>query len=126
MKSQIEELSTLVDEFCDERDWKQFHNIKDLAIGLSIEASELLQIFLWKDSNEIDSMLGNPGKREDIEDEIADVLFFLLRIAHLNNIDLQAALKKKIIKNEQKYPVSLFKGSNKKYNEIQDDRISKE
>lgn len=126
MKSQIEELSALVDEFCDERDWKQFHNIKDLAIGLSIEASELLQIFLWKDSNEIDAILGNPGKREDIEDEIADVLFFLLRIAHLNNIDLQAALKKKIIKNEQKYPVSLFKGSNKKYNEIQDDRISKE
>ncbi len=68
----------------------------------------------------------NPDKREDIEDEIADILFFLLRIAHLNNIDLQAALKKKIIKNEQKYPVSLFKGSNKKYNEIQDDRISKE
>jgi len=118
MKSQITELSKLVDDFCDARDWKQFHNIKDLTIGLSIEASELLQLFLWKDSNEVKSVLENPTKREDIEDEIADVFFFLLRIAHLNDIDLQDALKKKIIKNDLKYPVSQFKGSNKKYNEI--------
>lgn len=124
MKSQLEILSELVDEFCDERDWKQFHNIKDLAIGLSIEASELLQIFLWKNSDEVQDTLENPGKRENIEDEVADVFFFLLRIAHLNDIDLQSALEKKIIKNKLKYPVSQFKGSNKKYNEIQDDRIS--
>jgi NTP pyrophosphatase (non-canonical NTP hydrolase) len=124
MNSQLEKLSELVDNFCEERDWKQFHNIKDLAMGLSIEASELLQIFLWKDSKEVEALLDTPNKREDIEDEVADVLFFLLRIAHLNNIDLQMALEKKIIKNELKYPVSKFKGSNKKYNEIQDDRIS--
>jgi NTP pyrophosphatase (non-canonical NTP hydrolase) len=124
MNSQLEKLSELVDNFCEERDWKQFHNIKDLAMGLSIEASELLQIFLWKDSKEVEALLDTPNKREDIEDEVADVLFFLLRIAHLNNIDLQTALEKKITKNELKYPVSKFKGSNKKYNEIQDDRIS--
>jgi NTP pyrophosphatase (non-canonical NTP hydrolase) len=124
MNSQLEKLSELVDNFCEERDWKQFHNIKDLAMGLSIEASELLQIFLWKDSKEVEALLDTPNKREDIEDEVADVLFFLLRIAHLNNIDLQMALEKKIVKNELKYPVSQFKGSNKKYNEIQDDRIS--
>lgn len=118
MNSQLEKLSELVDNFCEERDWKQFHNIKDLAMGLSIEASELLQIFLWKDSNEVEAMLDTPNKREDIEDEVADVLFFLLRISHLNGIDLQAALEKKIIKNEQKYPISVFKGSNRKYNEI--------
>jgi NTP pyrophosphatase (non-canonical NTP hydrolase) len=124
MNSQLEKLSELVDNFCEERDWKQFHNIKDLAMGLSIEASELLQIFLWKDSKEVEALLDTPNKREDIEDEVADVLFFLLRIAHLNNIDLQTALEKKITKNELKYPVSKCKGSNKKYNEIQDDRIS--
>lgn len=124
MESELTDLTKLVDEFCDDRDWKKFHNIKDLAIGLSIEASELLQIFLWKDSDEVNSVLKNPDKIEDIEDEVADVLFFLLRIAHLNDIDLQAALKKKIIKNSLKYPISKFKGSNKKYNEIQDDRIS--
>ena len=125
MDPQIDKLSEMVDEFCEDRDWRQFHNIKDLAIGLSIEASELLQIFLWKDSEEVEATLNTPDKREHIEDEVADVLFFLLRIAHLNDIDLQAALKKKIIKNNLKYPVSKFKGSNKKYNEIQDDRIPK-
>lgn len=123
MTSQLERLSELVDNFCDKRDWKQFHNIKDLAIGLSIEASELLQIFLWKDSDEVKATLENPSKRESIEDELADVLFFLLRIAQLNNIDLQATLEKKIIKNELKYPISIFKGSNKKYNEMPDDFI---
>ncbi len=76
MTSQLEKLSELVDDFCDKRDWKQFHNIKDLAIGLSIEASELLQIFLWKDSDEVQATLENPSKRENIEDEVADVLFF--------------------------------------------------
>jgi NTP pyrophosphatase (non-canonical NTP hydrolase) len=124
MTSQLENLSELVDDFCGKRDWKQFHNIKDLAIGLSIEASELLQIFLWKDSAEVKTTLENPSKRENIEDEVADVLFFLLRIAHLNNIDLQTALEKKILKNELKYPISKFKGSNKKYNEMPDDFIS--
>ncbi|MEI7997474.1 MAG: hypothetical protein WCH01_21495 [Methylococcaceae bacterium] len=90
MKSQIENLSTLVDDFCEERDWKQFYNIKDLAIGLTSEASELLQIFLWKDSNEVKATLENQATRERIE-EVSDVLFFILRIAHLNSIDLQTA-----------------------------------
>jgi len=117
MESELTGLTKLVDKFCEDRDWKQFHNIKDLAIGLSIEASELLQLFLWKDSEELNIVLQNSDKREEIEDEVADVLFFLLRLAHLNDIDLQAALKKKIIKNNLKYPVSRFKGSNKKYNE---------
>ncbi len=66
MTSQLEKLSELVDDFCDKRDWKQFHNIKYLAIGLSIEASELLQIFLWKDSDEVQATLENPSKRENI------------------------------------------------------------
>ena len=118
MKTQIESLSELVKVFCEERDWTQFHNIKDLAIGLSIESSELLQIFLWKNNEEIDSMLKDNHKYEHIQDEMADILFFLLRIAQLNNVDLESALKNKIIKNNFKYPVAKSKGSNKKYTEL--------
>ena len=114
---ELRELSNIVNDFCDERDWTQFHNIKDLAIGLSIESSELLQIFLWKSQEEIEDLLKNTSKKQDIEDEVSDILFFLLRIANLNDINLCDALKNKVIKNGLKYPVSEFKGSNRKYNE---------
>ncbi len=117
MKTQLEDLSELVENFCSLREWDQFHNIKDLSIGLSIEASELLQNFLWKDGEQIKEILANEDRKENIKDEMADIFFLLLRIANLNGVDLHDALEKKIIKNDLKYPVSKFKGSNKKYNE---------
>lgn len=118
MKTQLETLSSLVEQFCDERDWAQFHTNKDLAMGLSIEASELLQIFLWKNKDEIKALFESTSKREHIEDELADIFYFLLRIAQLNEIDLQKALENKILKNGIKYPVEKSKGSAKKYNEL--------
>lgn len=115
--SNISDLTGLVKEFCAEREWDQFHGPKDLAIGISTEANELLELFRFKSDAEIINKLTETKYRENVEDEIADVLFFVLRFAELNHIDLVGALKNKISKNASKYPVALAKGSNKKYNE---------
>lgn len=113
----IAELKTLVQKFCEDRDWDQFHNPKELAIAISTEANELLQIFRFKTEKQMDDMLENSKSKTKIEDEISDVLYFVLRFAQLYNIDLSSALETKIQKNNQNYPVEISKGSNKKYNE---------
>jgi NTP pyrophosphatase (non-canonical NTP hydrolase) len=112
------ELNELIDKiktFCEERDWDQYHNPKDLAIGISTEAAELLDLFRFKNNEEIQDTVIN--RRELIEDELADVLFFVLRFAQTNDIDLKKALENKMAKNAVKYPVDKVKGNNKKYNE---------
>jgi NTP pyrophosphatase (non-canonical NTP hydrolase) len=113
----IHELKEKIKEFCDARDWDQFHDAKELAIALSIEASELLEIFRWKTPAEVEALFSNENKKEDIEDEMADVLYFLVRMAQMYELDLSEALDRKMEKNEKKYPVDKFKGSSKKYNE---------
>jgi NTP pyrophosphatase (non-canonical NTP hydrolase) len=114
----IHELNEKVKKFCDDRDWDQFHDAKELAIALNIESSELLEHFRWKKPEEVKAVLADPKKKEEVEDEMADVLYFLIRIAQMNHIDLSEALDRKLEKNNKKYPVDKFKGSNKKYNEI--------
>lgn len=114
----VKELMYKVKEFCEERDWNQFHNPKDLAIGISTEANELLDIFRFKNADDMKAIFENKNKQEHIEEEIADVLFFVLRFAQMNNIDLKQALNKKLYKNAQKYPIDLAKGNNDKYNEF--------
>ena len=114
----IHELKELIRKFCEERDWDQFHNAKDLAIALSIEASELLEIFRWKSPEEVKELFEDENKREDISDEMADVLYFLIRMAQMYDIDLTDALEKKMEKNNNKYPIDKFKGLSKKYNEV--------
>ena len=114
----IHELKEKIKKFCEARDWDQFHNAKDLAIGLSVEASELLEIFLWKSPKEIEELFQNKKKKADIEDEMADVLYFLIRLAERYDLDLTDVLEKKMEKNEEKYPIEKAKGSNKKYNEF--------
>ncbi|MGE4577874.1 MAG: nucleotide pyrophosphohydrolase [Candidatus Methanomethylophilaceae archaeon] len=113
----VDEMKTIVRLFCEDRDWNKFHNPKDLAIGISTEASELLDIFRFKDVSECRELLENKGSRDAVCDELADVLYFVLRFAQMNNIDLASALENKIYKNGNKYPADKFKGSNKKYNE---------
>lgn len=112
----IEELTNVVKDFCEKRNWGQFHNPKDLAIGISTEANELLQIFRFKSDEDLTQIMLS-SKKELIEDEVADILYFLLRFAQMNNINLSNALYKKIAKNEKKYPLEKAKNSNKKYNE---------
>jgi NTP pyrophosphatase (non-canonical NTP hydrolase) len=114
----IHELKEKIKAFCDVRDWDQFHNAKELAIALSIEASELLEIFRWKTHEEVDELFKDEKKKEDIEDELADILYFLVRIAQKYDLDLSEALDRKMEKNDKKYPVDKAKGSHKKYNEF--------
>jgi Predicted pyrophosphatase len=117
MNKTILELTELVKCFCEERDWDQFHNPKDLAIGISTEANELLDIFRFKSEEDMRQIFSDMDKREHVEEEIADVLFFVLRFAQMNQIDLSDALQKKIEKNAMKYTVESSKGNNRKYNE---------
>jgi NTP pyrophosphatase (non-canonical NTP hydrolase) len=103
-------------EFRRERDWEQFHNPKDVAISLSIEASELLEWFQWKTAEQVQQRLASE-KREELEDEIADVAVYLAYLCHDLNIDLNQAIKNKMQKNAAKYPRDKVKGRNDKYNE---------
>jgi NTP pyrophosphatase (non-canonical NTP hydrolase) len=115
---QFEDLQNRVRRFCEERDWDQFHDIKELAIGVSTEAAELLELFRFQSREQCEALLNAPLKREKIEDEIADVLFFILRIAGRYDIDLSRAVEKKMVKNGARYPVDKARGSNRKYDEF--------
>jgi NTP pyrophosphatase (non-canonical NTP hydrolase) len=117
-KTSVHELKEQIRKFCEERDWDQYHNAKDLAIGIITESSELLQHFRFKSDKEVEDMLRNPQKRDHISEEMADVLYFLLRLAQRYDIDLTTELSKKLEKNRKNYPVDKAKGSNKKYTEF--------
>lgn len=97
-------------QFRDDRDWKQFHNPKDLAMALSIEANELLEAFLWKTSDAADT--------EKVKEELADVLAYALLISDAYGFDIQEIVLDKIERNEAKYPVDKAKGNAKKYTEL--------
>jgi len=116
-KTNIKQLKEMVKAFCEERDWDQYHNAKDLAIGIITEASELLEHFRFKSGKEVDDLFKDKFKKDEISEELADVLFFILRFAEKYHIDLSDELKKKLDKNVQKYPIEKAKGSNKKYTE---------
>lgn len=108
----MDELIKKIISFRDERNWKQFHNAKDLALSLSLEASELLENFQWKSSEQ--AVINN---FDDIKDELADVLIYSLTLANDLNINIEQAILNKIKKNAEKYPVEKFKGISKKYTE---------
>ena len=105
--SDITDLQKEALAFRDAREWAQFHNAKDLAAGLSIEASELLECFLWKDAKSADS--------SKIREELADVLVYALLLAHEAKIDIPSAVREKLAKNAIKYPVEKAKGRADKY-----------
>ncbi|MEA5115940.1 MAG: nucleotide pyrophosphohydrolase [Geobacteraceae bacterium] len=118
MTISIEELVRKVKDFCEARDWDQFHGPKDLAIGVSTEAAELLEHFRFQSDEQALALLNDPKTKEEIEDEIADVLFFLIRFSQRFNIDLTNALLRKIDKSDKKYPVEKAKGKNTKYTKL--------
>jgi len=97
-------------EFRNARDWEQFHNPKDLALALSIEAAELNEVFLWKKSEEADL--------EKIKDELADVFAYAILLAEKYDLDINEIVKAKVKKNGEKYPINKSKGTSKKYNEL--------
>ena len=110
MKTDIEQILEELRLFNEERDWDQFHNGKDLAIGLSVEASELLEAFLWKAPEDV-----NPDK---IREELADVLNYAFQMADKYKLDIKQIMLDKIRRNAEKYPIAKAKGSAKKYNEL--------
>lgn len=106
----IEELTFELLKFRKERDWEQFHNPKDLAIAINVEAGELLELFLWKDAQN--------ANRDKVKEEIADVLAFTLLLAEKYELDVRQIVLDKIQANGIKYPVDKAKGTAKKYNEL--------
>ncbi|WP_420540538.1 nucleotide pyrophosphohydrolase (plasmid) [Paenibacillus polymyxa] len=109
----MDELLEKITSFRDERNWGQFHNLKDLAISLNLEASELLELFQWKSSEEAIEQ-----NKDKLQDELADVLYYVLLMCNDLKIDPKEALLKKLQKNAEKYPVEKSYGSNKKYTEL--------
>jgi NTP pyrophosphatase (non-canonical NTP hydrolase) len=107
--SEIRDLQARILRFRDERDWAQFHTPKDLAMSLSVEAAELLELYLWKSSEEADVAR--------VREELADVLYCALLLAEHYQIDVHAAVVDKLAKNALKYPVETSRGSNKKHGE---------
>ena len=106
----IHELKSLIESFVDERDWKQFHSPKNLAMSISIEAAELMELFQWLTLDEAKKVMKEGVLRENATDEIADVMIYALAFCQRNNIDVSYAIKLKMAKNMKKYPVEKFKG----------------
>lgn len=100
-------------QFCLDRNWDQFHDPKNLAISLQLEACEVLELFQWTKDNQV-----KEGKEEDMSDELADVMYWLIMLANHYSIDLVKALDKKMDKNEVKYPIEKAKGKSDKYTEL--------
>jgi NTP pyrophosphatase (non-canonical NTP hydrolase) len=111
--SGLADLTRAVIKFRDERDWSQFHNPKDVALSLLLEATELLEIFQWQEGDAIAEAAAR--RKQDLADELADVLYWTLLMAHDLSIDLPSALRSKLDANAAKYPVDKAKGSSRKY-----------
>jgi len=112
----INELTKRIISFRNARDWKQFHNPKDVALSLVLEATEVMEHFQWKNQKEIETYVET--NKNEIGEELADVLYWVLLISHDLGIDILDALENKILKNEEKYPVEKAKGKHTKYNKL--------
>ena len=108
-----EETINKILKFRDDRDWKQFHNPKDLAISISLEAAELLEVFQWSGED-----VSNEGKQDKIKEELADVVNYCVLMADACELDLDEIVQEKIKINERKYPVEKAKGRSDKYDKI--------
>lgn len=108
-----EETINKILKFRDDRDWKQFHNPKDLAISISLEAAELLEVFQWSDAD-----VSNEGKQDKIKEELADVVNYCVLMADACELDLDEIVQEKIKINERKYPVEKAKGRRDKYDKL--------
>lgn len=112
----LAEIREKINHFTKERDWQQFYDAQTITMALSVEVSELMELFTWARKSEIDEIIKQ--KKEAIAFELADILFTLLLFSHKYNIDLTESLHLKLAHNEEKYPVHKAHGKNKKYNEL--------
>ncbi len=114
-RPELDELIRKIRNFVEERDWDQFHSPKNLAMALAVEASELVEIFQWMTEEESQQL--DPKRKQYAEEEIADVMTYLIRISDRLDIDLLAAVERKLAVNQKKYPANLVRGNSKKYTE---------
>ncbi len=114
----IEELKEEIRSFLDEREWGKYHNPKDLAVSISLEASELLELFQWVKEGDVEKMLRDPEKNARLRDELADVIIYCLSLANNAGIDVSQAVLDKMEKNARKYPISRVKGNYRKYTDL--------
>jgi NTP pyrophosphatase (non-canonical NTP hydrolase) len=114
----LADLVAAVTAFRDARDWAQFHKPKDLAAAIAIEAGELQERFLWKTDAEVDQDLADAAKKAGVAEEIADVVMFAMLLADRLGIDLAEAIAAKLVANGKKYPVTLARGTARKYTEL--------
>jgi dCTP diphosphatase len=112
----LQHLTQLAVAFRDQRDWKQFHNPKDIALSLTLEAAEVLEHMQWRNGPQLEAHLAT--KREELGDELSDVLYWVLVLAHDQGIDLGTAFAKKLEKSAVKYPVAKARGKFNKYTEL--------
>ncbi len=113
-----QKIDQVVSAFITERDWDQFHSIKNLSMALSVEASELVEIFQWMKEEDSNQVKNNDKLKFKVSEELADIFVYLLRIAKKADIDLEEVVLAKIKKNSEKYPVEKARGSSKKYSEL--------
>ena len=118
MSSELEDLIKKIQAFSDERDWDQFHTIKNLILALVGEVGELAEVVQWKTESEIAASLKTTDGNNMLSEEIADVAIYLLRLCQKADIDLIKVIDKKLIKNELKYPIDKSRGTSKKYDEL--------
>jgi len=112
----IKKLTEKIIKFRDKRDWKKFHNPKDLALSLTLEAAEVLEHFQWKSPEEIVEYIRT--NKDEVGEELADVLYWILLMSHDLELDILEALERKIQKNQEKYPLEKAKGKHTKYNKL--------
>ena len=116
MNDSIQQLTLEICAFRDARDWAQFHNPKEMAVAITAEAGELLQHFVWQNAEQSLSRVAE--RRDELASEMADVAILLFEMANDCGIDLAEAMRQKLARNEQRYPVDKARGSNRKYNEL--------
>jgi len=112
----IQKLKEKINQFIAERDWEKFHSPKNLSMSIAIEAAELMEKFQWADNTESKNL--TKKKKQEIEEELADIAVYILNFCSLYGIDLSSAIERKIVLNSKKYPLHKSKGNSKKYTEF--------
>ncbi|MDD5099076.1 MAG: nucleotide pyrophosphohydrolase [Candidatus Colwellbacteria bacterium] len=111
----LQEIKSRIKQFIKERDWEQFHSPKNISMSIAIEAAELMEHFQWLTIEQSKQLLKNKKKREEIEDELADIAIYIIDFCNLFNIDIGKSIVRKLDKSAKKYPVYLVKGKSHKY-----------
>ena len=117
-ETNIQEIKEKIKEFVKERDWEQFHHPKEVAISLSLEAAEVLELFQWKDKQDLEDIKNDKELMTKLKEELADVFMYAIDIANCTGIDITEAIIDKLKKNREKYPIEKSKGNHTKYTEL--------